>query len=102
MGYFSNGGEGSAYQEVYCDKCWHDRNHDCPIWMLHILNNYKQEQRELLDSFIPIVGITNQECRMFVPLKAVNVEMHQFDTERRKEIDALARWNAGKAKEVTR
>ena len=70
MGYFSNGSEGADYQERYCNHCVHDVNLDCPIWMLHLLWNSEaagdEDKAYVLNRFIPIDGITNGECTMFI------------------------------------
>lgn len=71
MGYFANGTEGMMYQAVYCDRCVHDRDNDCPILALHFLWNYDQnrdkEKKMVLDMFIPQKGIENEQCKMFRP-----------------------------------
>ena len=80
MGYFSNGSEGAAYEELFCDRCVHrDRvvgeDRACPVWMAHLLYAYElcnedeHPGKVMLDSFIPreepgFYG--NGRCRMFV------------------------------------
>ena len=64
MGYFSNGSEGLDYKDRYCERCVHN-GIPCPVWGLHLAWNYRLEQRGILDSFIPVAGITNGQCRMF-------------------------------------
>lgn len=77
MGYFSNGTEGEMYREKYCERCVHDGHgeNNCPVWSLHLLHNYDQNENEtlkaLLDELIPREGICNQQCRMFIPLPQV-------------------------------
>lgn len=67
MGYFSNGTEGMYYQERYCNRCWHDRNQDCPIWLAHLTHNYKEcnNPESILHMLIPRDGIENKECKLF-------------------------------------
>jgi hypothetical protein len=69
MGYFSNGGEGADYQHNWCNRCIHDRNHDCAVWLLHLLMNYEQNKNQsaanVLDVLIPRDGVGNKQCAMF-------------------------------------
>lgn len=69
MGYFSNGTEGMFYQEEYCEKCVHDINGDCPIWLAHILHNYSECNKpdSILHILIPREGGRNGQCKMFIP-----------------------------------
>lgn len=53
MGYFSNGSSGGAYQEQFCDRCHHDRNQSCPIWLLHLVHNYEECNKE--ESFLNVL-----------------------------------------------
>ena len=68
MGYFSNGTEGMDYQAKYCERCLHDANQDCPIWLAHLLHNYKEcnNPESILHMLIPREGIENGQCKMFV------------------------------------
>jgi hypothetical protein len=79
MGYFSNGCEGSDYEERYCSRCIHrpdyDKLIDCPILTLHSMWNYDAVgknadavKKTVLDTFIPQTadGLENEQCRMFV------------------------------------
>lgn len=95
MGYFSNGTEGMAYENEYCEGCvnWKPRmkpdgtpdkgTEGCEIWDLHSLYNYDQNRgksqdddrgdavegqewiEKMLDWFIPREGISNLECKMY-------------------------------------
>lgn len=67
MGYFSNGTEGMAYEETYCEDCVH--HHDgCMILHAHFVYNYDQCKnpaiKDILGIFIPRVKTKNQECTM--------------------------------------
>lgn len=68
MGYFSNGTEGMAYQERYCNKCIHDVSEDCAIWAAHLVFNYKEcnNKNSILHMLIPrdTQGY-NEQCKMF-------------------------------------
>lgn len=66
----SNGTEGAMYQERYCNKCWHDRNEDCPVWLAHLLDN----GNDILDLFISYRRGNYEQCTMFVPISAVTVD----------------------------
>jgi len=70
MGYFSNGTEGMAYQEEFCDNCANaDSDGMCAIWDAHMLYNYSQNQEveHVLDLLIPRAknGLGNEECKFF-------------------------------------
>lgn len=78
MAYFSNGTEGSDYEERYCNRCIHQV--DCQIWLLHLIWNGDGGDREtVLDGFIPRTkdGIGNEECRMFFPIAKLKPEAVQ-------------------------
>ena len=77
MGYFSNGTEGMDYQERFCNRCVHDKNQDCPVWLVHLVFNYEQlknhpkqhgPMRELLSALIPERAdhLGNEQCKMFI------------------------------------
>lgn len=68
MGYFSNGTEGMAYQAAYCERCYHDREQKCAVWLVHLLYNGDQDKQAVLDDLIPQneTGCWNQQCAMFV------------------------------------
>lgn len=82
MGYFSNGTEGEAYIEAYCDHCLHNCNglpvrqadldqsgyqedgrgvsepnemRGCPVWFAHLMSNYEEANNpdSVLDLLIP-------------------------------------------------
>lgn len=80
MGYFSNGTEGSIYEDVYCKRCAHNKDDDtgCPIWTLHLVLNSDSckttpegKQAEMvLDTLIPRdKDGYNLECAMFLDVK---------------------------------
>ena len=79
MGYFSNGTEGELYFDKYCSRCIFDRNHDCPIWGLHLEHNYKEANNahSFLHKLIPISkdGYGNDECKFFI------LDNYQLDFE---------------------
>ena len=85
MAYFSNGTEGMAYQDQYCDRCVHDDRATggeigggCIVWTLHLVHSRENPLVcDMLDVLIPMVdsGTTPSykvagQCSMFVP-KAV-------------------------------
>lgn len=88
MGYFSNGSEGQEYQEHYCERCLHD-NFDkgiyCPIWNLHLLDNYKEcnNEHSYLHELIPREKPTgNGRCKMFVDRGLLsNLQIEKFEHE---------------------
>lgn len=75
MGYFSNGTEGMAYLEMYCERCvhWKDvgdgRGVGCPVWDLHLQSNYKDcnDPKSALHVLIPRSAdrLSNEQCVMF-------------------------------------
>lgn len=71
MGYFSNGTEGEAYEARYCSRCIHQNGPDgdggCAVWLLHMLHNYDECNKEdsFLHTLIPRHGTTNGRCAMF-------------------------------------
>jgi len=71
MGYFSSGTEGMDYKHLYCERCVHDMNGDCPVWFLHLAYNGEEDKRLMLDALIPRrEGIYNGRCRMFIDKEA--------------------------------
>lgn len=90
MGYFSNGTEGELYQSQYCDRCLYDnpaKGIYCPIWNLHMLDNYKEcnKPESYLHALIPRskTDHDNERCRMFVDRNAIpslSVEKIESDT----------------------
>jgi len=71
MGYFSNGCEGSDYEEQYCSKCyWGDKA--CMVWLAHLERNYEEcnNDKSILHIFIPRTkdGLGNEKCKMLTPL----------------------------------
>lgn len=55
MAYFSNGSEGEMFHDRFCCKCKRDADNDCPIWLMHLLYNYDECNKEdsLLHKMIP-------------------------------------------------
>ncbi len=80
MGYFSNGNEGEAYQEAYCNHCVHDQKFQqtldaddgCAVWLAHVIHMSDSVNKpdNLLDLLIPRTpdGLGNEQCRMFLPM----------------------------------
>lgn len=70
MAYFSNGTEGEVYRDHYCSKCVHDQEHNCSVWLAHLLYNYSFQEKSMLDLLIPRSknGLGNEKCTMFIPL----------------------------------
>lgn len=70
MAYFSNGSEGMDYQAQYCERCVHDRNQDCPIWLAHLMHNYDENDKpdSILHMLIPRSkdGLSNEQCKLFI------------------------------------
>lgn len=92
MGYFSNGTEGMSYQEQFCDRCLHD-NADkgiyCPVWNLHLRDNYKECNNEgaAIHQLIPRskTDLGNDRCKMFVDrgmLSNLQIEKYESDALR--------------------
>jgi hypothetical protein len=70
MGYFSNGTEGMDYQEQWCRRCVHDVNQDCPVWLAHLIHNYKEcnNPDSILHLLIPRSEdkCSNLKCGLFI------------------------------------
>ena len=67
MGYFSNGCEGSGYQEQWCSRCVHEGG--CPVWLLQLEHNYDEANKlgSFLHQLIPLDDEHgNAQCRMFI------------------------------------
>jgi len=66
MAYFPNGTAGDMYRERYCDKCKHDKDDKCPIWLAHLLHNYDECNNDdsILHMLIPMTkdGLRATEC----------------------------------------
>ena len=66
MGYFSNGTEGMLYRDQYCDRCKHDVDSDCPVWLVHLLYNSDEcnNKDSILHKLIPRSedGLSNEKC----------------------------------------
>ena len=73
MGYFSNGTEGMAYQEAYCERCVHwpkdPADGGCAVWLAHLMRNYDDcnDKRSVLHVLIPRSedGLRNEQCKLF-------------------------------------
>ncbi len=74
MGYFSNGAEGAAYQEEWCNHCVHDKEFrktgegGCQVWAAHLVYNVEAELSKVLNMLIPRTegGLDNEKCVMFI------------------------------------
>jgi hypothetical protein len=79
MGYFPNGTANDIYREKYCNQCFHDRNGDCPIVLLHLVHNYDEcnNEHSFLHALIPRnkTDCDNEECKLFVPNERVRPEL---------------------------
>lgn len=72
MGYFSNGAEGSMYRDQYCDRCVHDVEHNCVVWLAHLLFGYRDCNDK--DSILHVLIQRdaeggNKQCKMFIPVE---------------------------------
>ena len=86
MGYFANGSEGESYQQRYCDRCLHDNPEKevyCPIWNLHLQDNYREcnNKQSYLHILIPRnEGGGNGRCTMFVDRGLLsNLQIEKFE-----------------------
>lgn len=78
MAYFSNGTECMQYQFKYCDKCVHDKDQGCTVWLLHLLYAYEEcnndgengpqtNAKAMLDALIPMNDCHfADKCSMFI------------------------------------
>lgn len=73
MGYFSNASEGDFWQANNCIRCAHyyenmdeDEISNCPVWLAHLLFNYNESFRVLLDLLIPYKNGHSDRCAMFI------------------------------------
>lgn len=76
MGYFSNGTEFDYFESKYCSRCVHQSDErSCPVADAHFLFSYelcneeKHPGKVMLDMLIPVEGIGNGQCTMFVESK---------------------------------
>lgn len=87
MAYFSNGSEGEGFQQAYCDRCLHDNFEKgiyCPIWNLHLRDNYKEcnNKESYLHVLIPREEGGNGHCTMFVDRGLLsNLQIERFESE---------------------
>lgn len=76
MGYFSNGTEGMEYQAQWCERCVHDANRNCPVWLAHLTHNYKEcnKPESILHLLIPRSEdkCSNLQCLLFIPITQPN------------------------------
>jgi hypothetical protein len=109
MAYFPNGTAGMDYADRYCANCVHE-NEDgpyCPIWELHVLNNYEQcgkgktakAWKTVLSTLIPETadGLGAEQCSMFVPRAdtgADEAERRRLAEQPRKYAQAIAEAHA--------
>lgn len=108
MGYFSNGSEGSDYEEKYCRNCAHNATEDvaCPVWLAHLGFAYtaKSDMKAVLDSMIPRSGdgLSNLKCVMHVPASRVNRskrvldDLAELDKIRARVAEMIAEHKTGK------
>ncbi len=85
MAYFSNGTEGEDWQSKNCENCWHDRNEDCPVFLIHLEYNYKQNEKtdkgktikKILNELVPNIkkGLFAGPCSMKVSTNIINGEI---------------------------
>ena len=76
MGYFSNGTDLAFYQEQYCSRCVHLPSPHaiywgCPVMDAHRAYSYElcnetTPGKRILDMLIPMDGVNNGPCAMFV------------------------------------
>lgn len=70
MAYFPNGTAGECYESEYCARCLHNpttpEHPGCAVMLAHLLHNYEEESRPVLNVLIPMDGIEAKECSMFV------------------------------------
>ena len=71
MGYFANSTEGEVFQANNCEKCmnWrHDANagYGCPVWDAHLLFNYEDKVKSLLNILIERTKDGGNKCRMLL------------------------------------
>lgn len=60
--------ESQAYQAAWCNRCAHDVNKDCKVWILHkMYGNDKggEDTRHMLDVLIPVKDGEPQQCSMY-------------------------------------
>ena len=76
MGYFSNGTEGMAYEEMYCRRCIHEEN-GCAVMLAHFLHNYDEcnNPESILHMLIPRKNGHNERCTMFWDKERVVVKV---------------------------
>jgi hypothetical protein len=74
MGYFSNGSEGTDFDERYCSHCINmpvREDAGCPVWHAHLLFAYeecgqKSNAKVILDMLIEPRKDGPQRCAMFI------------------------------------
>ena len=72
MAYFPNGTSGISYEAKYCDHCVHKKPDDggCAVMLAHLMHNYEDDKRDILNLLIPMKGIEAKQCSMFHPWDA--------------------------------
>jgi len=111
MAYFSNGSEGSDYEDRYCSNCVNYRDRDssiplsdgiesCPIWDIHFFYNYDQcGKTKLAKTIANILGdlIPRREdgfageCKMFRARGATDADNYA-KTLRESEKPVFGEW----------
>ena len=75
MAYFPNGSAGEWYQARYCKRChhWPENPEDggCAVWLLHLMHNYEDDKRDVLNTLIPEKDCQPEQCTMFVAREKV-------------------------------
>lgn len=68
MGHFPSAEDLQEFEARYCARCVHGTipAGGCPVWAVHLIFNYHDEARPLLDVFIPYDERGNAACRMFL------------------------------------
>lgn len=96
MGYFSNGTEGTLFQARYCNRCVHDRDEDCPIWMLHLSYNNDQSENPIIEGILSALiqhKGTDNICNLYH-------EKQPGEYSKKQELKRLEDWKNGRPKKV--
>jgi hypothetical protein len=112
MAYFPNGSAGMDYADQYCANCVHENPDDpyCPIWELHVLNNYEQcgkgktaqAWKTVLSTLIPETadGLGAEQCSMFLAKadpEAEEAEQRRLAAQATKYETVMAEMRAARA-----
>ncbi len=83
IGYFANGEEGRAFQNEFCHNCIHDIEENCPLFAVHLVYNYEQQDKgnEMTKNALEmLVERTDKwpgnKCLMFVQKPDENKPLH--------------------------